>query len=59
MRRSGHVRRPVERHSPPYFRFVLFLSTNTDEPRYIKEALNFEEGKLWKKAMIEEMEALD
>ena len=59
LRRSGHVRRPIKRYSPPYFHYVFFLYTISDEPRSIKEAFSSEEGKLWKKEMVEEMEALD
>ena len=57
--RSECVRRPIERYSPPYFRSTFVLSTINDKPRTIKEEVNSEEGKLWKKAMVEEMEALD
>ena len=38
---------------------LLFLSARNDEPRSVKEVGNFEDGKLWKKAMIEEMETMD
>ena len=59
LRRSDYVRRRVERYSPLDFRSSFVLSTINDEPRFVKESVNFEEGKLWKKAMVEEMEALD
>jgi hypothetical protein len=35
----------------------LFITN--DDPRTIREAVDSEDGKLWKKAMIEEMAALD
>jgi hypothetical protein len=35
------------------------LSITDDDPRTIREAVDSEDGKLWKKAMDEEMEALD
>jgi hypothetical protein len=35
------------------------LSTTDDDPRTIKEAMDSEDGKLWKKATDEEMAALD
>ena len=59
LRRDDHVRRPVERYSPPDFRSTFVLSSINDEPISVKEAVNSEEGKLWKKAIIEEIEALD
>ena len=37
--------------------FVLYAING--EPRFVKEAVNSKEGKLYKKAMVEEMEALD
>ena len=59
MRRFDHVRRLVERYSPPDFRSAFVLSTINDETRSVKEAVSFEECKLWKNAMVEEMKALD
>ena len=59
LRRSDHERRPVDRYSPPDFRSTFVLSDVSDEPRSVKEAVNSEECKLWKNAMVEEMEALD
>jgi hypothetical protein len=59
LRRSDRVRRPVETYSPPDFCSAFVLSTINDEPRSIKEAVNSEECKLSKNAMVEEMEALD
>lgn len=41
------------------FILFLFLFVIVDEPRSVKEAVNFEERKLWKKARVEEMEALE
>jgi hypothetical protein len=35
----------------------LFITD--DDPRTVREAVDSEDGKLWKKAMVEEMEALD
>ena len=59
LRRSYRVRRLVERYSRPDFCSTFGLSTINDEPIFVKEAFSFEECKLWKKAMVEEMEALD
>ena len=36
LRRYDHVRRPVERYSPPNFHFAFVLSSINDEPRSIK-----------------------
>ena len=59
MRRYDYARRLVERYSPPDFYSTFVLSIINDEPRSIKEAVSYEECKLWKNAMVEEMEALD
>lgn len=59
LRRYDRVRRSIERYGPPNFHFVFVISIINDGHRYVKEAINFEEGKLWKKAMVDEMEALD
>jgi hypothetical protein len=52
-------RRQPERYSPPDFRSNFALSITDDDPRTVKEAVNSEDSKLWKKAMLEEMDALD
>ena len=59
LRRFDCVRRLVERYNPPDFHFAFVLSTINNEPRYVKVAVSYEECKLWKNAMVEEMEALD
>ena len=59
MRRSDHVRRHVERYSPPDFHSSFILSTINDEPRFVKEVLSSEECKHWKNAMVDEMDALE
>ena len=46
LRRSEHVRRPAGRYIPPDCCTAFFLSTINDEPRSIKEAINYKEGKL-------------
>jgi hypothetical protein len=35
------------------------LSITDDDPRTVREAVDSEDGNLWKKAMDEEMESLD
>jgi hypothetical protein len=58
-RRSVRDKRQRERCSPPYFRSNFALSITDDDPRPVREAVNSEDSKLWKKAMVEEMDALD
>jgi hypothetical protein len=41
------------------FRSNFSLSITDDDPRTVREAMNSEDSKLWKKAMVEEMDALD
>ena len=52
-------RRQPERCSPPNFRSNFALSITDDDPRTVREAMNLEDSKLWKKAMVEDMDALD
>jgi hypothetical protein len=52
-------RRQPERYSPPDFHSNFALSITDDDPRTVKEAVNSEDSKLSKKAMVEEMDALD
>jgi hypothetical protein len=58
VRRYEQVRKPVEICSPLYFHIAFVLSTFDNEPKSIREAINSTEGKLWKDAMVEEMEPL-
>jgi hypothetical protein len=59
LRRSVRERRKPERYSPPDFCSNFSLSITDDDPRTVREAVNSEDSKLWKKAMVEEMDALD
>jgi hypothetical protein len=59
LRRSVRDRRKQERYSPPDFHSNFALSITDDDPRTIREAVNLEDSKLWKKAMVEEMDDLD
>jgi hypothetical protein len=59
LRRSVRDRRQPKRYSPPYFRSNFSLSITDDDPKTVREAVNSEDSKLWKKAMVEEMDALD
>jgi hypothetical protein len=51
--------RKLERYSPPDFLSNFSLSITDDDPITVREAMNSENSKLWKKAMVEEMDALD
>ena len=42
------VRRSVERYSPSNFCSSFTLSTINDDSRFVKEEVNFEQGKPWK-----------
>jgi hypothetical protein len=59
LRRSDRERRLPERYSPPDFRSNFALSTTDDDPRTVREAVDSEDGNLWKRAMEEEMASLD
>jgi hypothetical protein len=59
LRRSVRDKRQPERYSPPDFRSNFALSITDDDPRTVREAVNSKDSKLWKKAMVEEMDALD
>jgi hypothetical protein len=52
-------KRQPERYSPPDFCANFALSITDDDPRTVREAVNSKDSKLWKKAMVEEMDALD
>jgi hypothetical protein len=43
---------------PPISTYIT-LSIIDDDPRIFREEVDSEDGKLWKTAMVEEMEALD
>jgi hypothetical protein len=59
LRRSVRDKRKPERYSPPDFLSNFSLSITNEDPRTVREAVNSEDSKLWKKAMVEEMDALD
>jgi hypothetical protein len=52
-------KRKLERYTPPNFlaKFSLFITE--DDPRIVREAVDTKDGKLYKKAMVEEIVALD
>jgi len=51
-------KRISERYTPYDFHSIFFLSIIDDDPRNVREATD-SDGKLWEKAMVEEMETLD
>eukprot|EP00253_Pinus_taeda_P009722 PITA_09722 len=55
VRRSVRERRQLERYSPFAFCSIFSLSITNDDPRPVKEAVDSEDGKLWKDAMVNEM----
>jgi hypothetical protein len=59
LRRSVRERRLPERYTPSDFSSNFSLSVTNDDPRTFREAVDSEDGNLWKKAMDEEMVALD
>jgi hypothetical protein len=59
LRRLVRERRLPKRYTPSDFRSNFNFSTTNDDPRIIREAVESEDGKLWKKAMDEEMATLD
>ena len=58
MRRSVRERRQPERCSLSAFCSNFALSITDDDPRTVKEAVDSEDGKLWKEAMVDEMASL-
>jgi hypothetical protein len=52
-------RRQLQRYTPYDFRSNFPLSITDDDPRTIRETVDSKDGKLYKKAMDEEMESLD
>jgi hypothetical protein len=60
LRRSVRERRKPERYTPPSLCSKFSLSITDDDPRTVREVVDSEDEKLWKKTMInEEMEAMD
>ena len=58
MRRSVRERRQPERYSPSAFCSNFALSVTDDDPRTVKEAMDSDDEKLWKEAMVDEMASL-
>jgi len=58
VRRLVRERRQPKRYSPCAFCSIFALSVTDDDPRTVKEAIDLEDGKLWKEAMVDEMASL-
>eukprot|EP00253_Pinus_taeda_P025839 PITA_25839 len=58
VRKSTRERRQPERYSPSALYSNFALSITDDDPRNVKEAVDSEDGKLWKEAMLDEMASL-
>ena len=58
VRRSVQQRRKPGRYSPYTFCLNFALSITDDDPRTVKEAVDSQDGKLWKEAMVDEMASL-
>jgi hypothetical protein len=56
--RSEWLRKPVERYSSPDFHSTFVLTATDNEPKSVGEAVDSTEGKIWKEAMVEELESL-
>jgi hypothetical protein len=46
VKRSGMVRKVVERYSPPEFSFAFMLTTIDDDPKSVGEVVDSAKGKL-------------
>eukprot|EP00253_Pinus_taeda_P008663 PITA_08663 len=58
VKRSVRGSRQPERYSPSSFCSNFSLSITDDDPITVKEAVDSEDGKLWKESMVDEMESL-
>ena len=44
--------RKPKRYSPPNLCANFYLSITDDDPRTVREAMDLEDSKIWKKAMV-------
>jgi hypothetical protein len=58
VRRSERVRKPFKMYGPPNFCSTFLLTYTYEDPKSVREGINSVEGRLWKDAMVEEMESL-
>jgi hypothetical protein len=58
VRSFERVRKPVKKYSPPNFHSAFVLPTINEKPKLVMEVVDSTKGKLWKDAMVKEMESL-
>eukprot|EP00253_Pinus_taeda_P036609 PITA_36609 len=58
VRRLARERRQLERYIPSTFYSNFALSITDNDPKTVKEAVDSEDGKLWKEAMVDEIASL-
>ena len=58
VRRLARERRQPERYSPFALCSNFSLTITDDDPITVREVVDSEDGKLWKEAMVDEMESL-
>jgi hypothetical protein len=58
VRRLERVRKPFKRYSPPEFCSTFVLTAIDDDSNLVGDVVDLKKGKLWKDAMVEEMESL-
>ena len=58
LRRSVRERKQPKRYSPFAFYSSFSLTITDGDPRTVREAVDSEDGKLWKEAMVDEMTSL-
>jgi hypothetical protein len=57
VRNLERVRKRVERSEEPKFHSTFVLTATDEEPKSVGEAIDSAKGKLWKDAMVEELES--
>jgi hypothetical protein len=57
VRNLERVRKRVERSEEPNFHSTFVLTATDEEPKSVGEAIDSAKGKLWKDAMVEELES--
>ena len=58
VRKSVRERRHPERYSPSTLCSYFALSITDDDPKTMREEVDSDDGKIWKEAMVDEMESL-
>jgi hypothetical protein len=58
IRRFERIRKPIKRYCPPDLYYIFVLTATDEEHKSVREVVDLTEGRLWKDAMVEEMESL-